>query len=401
MTKKLFDEDVMLKKCEALVTDCIELKDGFGIELDQTVFYPEGGGQLSDTGELLIGEKTIAVTHVREKDGRILHETKEPLAAGTKVEARIHWQIRFDHIQQHCGEHLLSYAFWKLFEADNIGFHMSPEMVTIDLSRQVSEAEIAQAEKLANEHIQADLPVRTEWMDAEKAATAASRKFNDKLTGPVRVVTIEGSDSCTCCGTHPPRTGMAGLLKIFKAEKHKQGTRIYFLCGRLALEKINSCLESLSKAAQALSLKEEGIHLGVSRLQEENSQLRARLAAFEQQWASSHAQQLLAEAELFHGAKDILALEEDITPDAARSLAQELMKAPLARATIFYATKDRLNYILVQGENTEGSCRQRIADINVLLQGRGGGKDKLAQGSSPLPLDWQSIIKKHFNFAQD
>ena len=91
MTKKIFDEDVMLRKCEAQVTDCIELKDGFGIELDQTVFYPEGGGQLSDTGELLIGEKTVAVIHVREKDGHIFHETKAPVATGTKVEAQIHW----------------------------------------------------------------------------------------------------------------------------------------------------------------------------------------------------------------------------------------------------------------------------------------------------------------------
>ena len=128
----------MLRKCEAQVTYCIELKDGFGIELDQTVFYPEGGGQLSDTGELLIGEKTVAVIHVREKDGHIFHETKAPVATGTKVEAQIHWQTRFDHMQQHCGEHLLSYAFWKLFGADHIGFHMSPDMVTIDLSRQVS-----------------------------------------------------------------------------------------------------------------------------------------------------------------------------------------------------------------------------------------------------------------------
>ena len=98
MTKKIFDEDVMLRKCEAQVTDCIELKDGFGIELDQTVLYPEGGGQLSDTGELLIGEKTVAVIHVREKDGHIFHETKAPVATGTKVEAQIHWQTRFDHM---------------------------------------------------------------------------------------------------------------------------------------------------------------------------------------------------------------------------------------------------------------------------------------------------------------
>lgn len=173
MARKLFEEDVMLKSCQAVVTACRELKKGYGLELDQTVFYPEGGGQLSDIGELVFGGKSVKVAHVREKEGHILHEIEEPVPVGTKVEARLHWQSRFDHMQQHCGEHLLSFGFWKLCGADNIGFHMSEEMVDIDLSKEVTSEELAQVEALANEHIQADLPVTTEWMEAAEAAEKA------------------------------------------------------------------------------------------------------------------------------------------------------------------------------------------------------------------------------------
>lgn len=393
MARKLFEEDVMRKSCQAVVTACREMKKGYGLELDQTVFYPEGGGQLSDTGELLWGDKSVKVTHVREKEGHILHETEEPVPVGTKVEARLHWQSRFDHMQQHCGEHLLSFGFWKLCGADNIGFHMSEEMVAIDLSKEVTSEEIAQVEALANEQIQADLPVTTEWMEAAEAAEKAKRKFNDKLTGPVRVVAIKGSDSCTCCGTHPPRTGMVGLVKIFKAEKHKQGTRISFLCGRLALEKINACWQGLAEAAKALSLKEEKIADGVTRLLEENRNLRERLGALERQRAIEMAGQLLKSSPAKEGIIDIV-VQEDLSPESAQVLAQELSKEPQVRGTIFYTQKDRLNYILVQGEAVPGSCREGIASLNNLLGGRGGGKDRQAQGSAPLREGWQELVKE-------
>ena len=384
MTKKLFLEDVLLRSCQAVVTDCVELKTGFGIELDQTVFYPEGGGQLSDTGKLLCAGKEIAVTHVRETEGRILHETTEPLDKGTAVEAVIDWQERFDHMQQHCGEHLLSYGFWKLCEADNIGFHMSPEMVTIDLSREVSHEEIRQVEALANQHIQDNRPITAEWMEAAAAAKCATRKFNDKLTGPVRVVSIDGSDACTCCGTHPPMTGMVGLVKIFKAEKHKQGTRIYFLCGRLALQKITEGWQALSAAAQLLSVKDVEIKLGVERLQEENKELREKITAWENRWVQEQAARLLASAPVVDGIKDITYKSQDISAEAAKKLAQELSADEQVRATVFYVTKDRLNYVLAQGSAVSGSCRERIKDINEKYQGRGGGKDNMAQGSAPL-----------------
>lgn len=382
-TARLYDEDVMQRSCQAVVTACVELKKGFGVELNQTVFYPEGGGQLSDIGRLIMGDKTIAVNHVREKEGQILHETAEPLAVGTEVRAEIDWQVRFDHMQQHCGEHLLSYGFWKLCQADNVGFHMGEDMVTIDLNREVSPQEVQQVETMVNTQIQENRLIKAAWMEVEQAAKCATRKFNDKLTGLLRVVTIEGSDACTCCGTHPPMTGMVGLVKIFRTEKHKEGTRIYFLCGRLALEKIQRGWQALNEAAQLLSLKDEEIKLGVERLQGEIKELKDKLTQAEENWVKETAQQLWAAAALENGVKIIEARYEDISADAAKKLAQTLAEDAHTQAVIFYTTKDRLNYILSQGTEVPGSCRERIAVLNEKMNGRGGGKDNFAQGSSP------------------
>ncbi|MCR5439639.1 MAG: alanyl-tRNA editing protein [Selenomonas sp.] len=380
-TIRLYDEKVMLRSCKTVVTACRELKKGFGVELSETVFYPEGGGQLSDTGKLILADKSVAVTHVREKDGTIYHETAESIAVGTEVTAEIDWQMRFDHMQQHCGEHLLSYGFWKFCQADNVGFHMTEEMVTIDLNREVSAAEVQQVETLANAQIQENLPVKTTWMDAEQAAVYATRKFNDKLTGPVRVVSIEGSDVCTCCGTHPPMTGMIGLVKIFKMEKHKDGTRIYFLCGRRALAKIQRCWQALNGASQLLSLKDEEIEQGVERLQAEKKELQDKLTAAEERWVNEIAPQLLEKAELKEDIKFVEIRFEDISADAARKLAQRLAEDPQAQVTLFYKQKNRLNYILARGTSVPHSCRERIAVLNKKLNGHGGGNDNMAQGS--------------------
>ena len=383
-TRRLYDEQVMLRSCKTVVTACVERKKGFGVELSQTVFYPEGGGQLSDTGRLLFADKTINVTHVREKDGHIFHETAEPIAVGTEVTAEIDWQMRFDHMQQHCGEHLLSYGFWKLCQADNVGFHMTEEMVTIDLSREVSAAEVQQVETLANAQIQENLPIKTTWMDAQQAAVCATRKFNDKLTGKLRVVSIEGSDACTCCGTHPPMTGMVGLVKIFKTEKHKDGTRIYFLCGRRAMDKIQKCWQELNGAVQLLSLKDEEIRLGVEHLQAENKELRDKLVIAEERWVNEIAPQLLAKAELKENIKMVEVHFEDISAEAAKKLAQRLAEDPQAQVTLFYKLKNRLNYILTRGTSVPHSCRERIGVLNKELNGHGGGNDNMAQGSSAI-----------------
>ncbi|WP_196607029.1 alanyl-tRNA editing protein [Pectinatus frisingensis] len=396
MTKKLFEDNVMEKECGAVVENCVPMKSGFGIVLDQTVFFPEGGGQLSDVGWLETeADEKIPVMHVRIKDGIILHEINKELSVGTRVNAVLDWQIRFDHMQQHCGEHLLSYAFWKLFGCDNVGFHMNSEIVTIDLDKAVSLKEIHRAEELANKQIQENKIIRVKWMSHMEAAKLNLRKFNEKITGMLRIVSIEGSDTCTCCGTHPPATGMVGLVKIFHTEKHKEGMRIYFLCGRLALQAITQRLEALAKAARTLSVKDEEIAAGVARLSEENRQLKKNSHEQGEMLMEYQVRDLLAASHTdARGNICLTVLSDTLTANYAKELAKHLAKIPKAQALIAYAFNGRINYILSLGNEAAGDCRKVLRQINDMLNGQGGGKENFAQGSASVQHGWQELLKK-------
>ena len=233
MTVKLFENNSLLKECTATVTACTEKEGQYLVELDQTVFFPEGGGQLSDKGKI----NEAVVSHVSEKDGHIYHECDKPLEAGTEVKAVLDWKVRLDRMQQHLGEHLLSYACWKLFKANNIGFHMNEDDVFIDLDKELTEEELLKAELYTNEIIWENRPVHISYMDSTEAVKLKDkmRKFNSKLTGTLRIVSVEDADICTCCGTHPPFTGMLGSVKVIRHEKHKGGCRVEFVCGSRAL----------------------------------------------------------------------------------------------------------------------------------------------------------------------
>ena len=389
-TKRLFDENVMQRECEAVVVRTEPYHEGYAVVLDQTVFFPEGGGQLSDTGTLTAGEKALPVKHVHEKAGEIFHETKEPLAPGTKVVAKIDWPVRFDHMQQHCGEHMLSYAFYKLFGAHNVGFHMSADMVGIDLDREVDWQQALQAERFTNREIQEDRPVTTKLVPAEEAAKMNLRKFNDKLTGILRIVTVEGSDSCTCCGTHPTSSGMVGLVKIFKVEKHKEGSRISFLCGREALERVEQYMLAALDASNLLSIKETELPDGIARLQQEKKELGERLTECTGKLLEYRIEEMKAHpATTEAGHAKFVFLESDMTPKEAKALAKRLGEIPEAFSAIFYQNGERLNYMFLATDGAAVNCQQHILTVNEAFGGRGGGRPELCQGSAICPADWR------------
>ena len=389
-TQKLYETDSHLRQCRAKVLDCFPAGDGFRVVLDRTVFFPEGGGQLSDGGT--IGGAEVTETH--EKEGRILHFTREPLPVGAEVECLLDWPRRLDHMQQHTGEHILSWAFWKLFGAQNVGFHMGAELVTIDLDREVTREEAEAAEELANDQVFQDLPVRWRIASPEELDALPLRKKTEKFTGDLRLVEVEGGDLCTCCGTHVERTGEVGLIKVTRLERNKGGTRVEFLCGARALRDYRLKNRVAQEAGAALSVKEGEVPQGIRRLKGEIAGLGAALRERSRLLTDIYARELLASAQEKNGERVILTCQPDLDAKEARLLLNRLIEAPRTAAVILYPVPGegdagRICYLLGRSPDSTADCKYLCDLLNGLYNGKGGGKPAFAQGSGRLLPNWQ------------
>ena len=391
MTVKLFENNSLLKECTATVTACTEKEGLYLVELDQTVFFPEGGGQLSDKGKIA----DVIVSHVSERDGHIYHECDKPLEVGTEVKAVLDWRVRLDRMQQHLGEHLLSYACWKLFQANNIGFHMNEDDVFIDLDKELTEEELLKAELYTNEIIWENRPVHISYMDSTEAVKLKDkmRKFNSKLTGTLRIVSVEDADICTCCGTHPPFTGMLGSVKVIRHEKHKGGCRVEFVCGSRALADADKKNSTLLAVAQGLSVKPEQVPDALAKLKadllKQLDDVKSKLLKIEE----AQLQELYENAPTNAAGTKILAVPLD--GHDAKDIKVFLPKATALEKTICLlvaAKPERISYAAALGAATEGDCRVLIKLLNEAFGGRGGGKSDCAQGGADYCVDWQEKL---------
>lgn len=391
MTVKLFENNSLLKECTATVTACTEKEGRYLVELDQTVFFPEGGGQLSDKGKIA----DVIVSHVSEKDGHIYHECDKPLEVGAEVKAVLDWRVRLDRMQQHLGEHLLSYACWKLFKANNIGFHMNEDDVFIDLDKELTEEELLKAELYTNEIIWENRPVHISYMDSTEAVKLKDkmRKFNSKLTGTLRIVSVEDADICTCCGTHPPFTGMLGSVKVIRHEKHKGGCRVEFVCGGRALADADKKNSTLLAVAQGLSVKPEQVPDALAKLKADLlaqlDDVKSKLLKIEE----AQLQELYENAPTNAAGTKILAVPLD--GHDAKDIKVFLPKATALEHTICLlvaAKPERISYAAALGAATEGDCRVLIKLLNEAFGGRGGGKSDCAQGGADYCVDWQEKL---------
>ena len=391
MTVKLFENNSLLKECTATVMACTEKEGRYLVELDQTVFFPEGGGQLSDKGKIA----DVIVSHVSEKDGHIYHECDKPLEVGAEVKAVLDWRVRLDRMQQHLGEHLLSYACWKLFKANNIGFHMNEDDVFIDLDKELTEEELLKAELYTNEIIWENRPVHISYMDSTEAVKLKDkmRKFNSKLTGTLRIVSVEDADICTCCGTHPPFTGMLGSVKVIRHEKHKGGCRVEFVCGSRALADADKKNSTLLAVAQGLSVKPEQVPDALAKLKADLlaqlDDVKSKLLKIEE----AQLQELYDNAPTTAAGTKILAVPLD--GHDAKDIKVFLPKATALEHTICLlvaAKPERISYAAALGAATEGDCRVFIKLLNEAFGGRGGGKSDCAQGGADYCVDWQEKL---------
>ena len=258
-TERFYEADAYRTAASSVITAARPLEGGGGlVALAGTVFYPEGGGQPADRGVLALpGGVRLTVTDVHEKEGVIWHtvETLPPEAVpGTPVEEQIDWAWRFDKMQQHTGEHILSGTLHRMFGAENVGFHIGSEAVRMDTSVPISPEGLLQAETEANRFVWQDLPVQILYPTPAELAGMTYRSKKE-IAGQVRIVSIPGADVCACCGTHTAATGQVGLIKIVSAERYKGGMRLAVLCGARALAEMQAMQARQGEIVAELSAK--------------------------------------------------------------------------------------------------------------------------------------------------
>lgn len=366
-TRRLYYEDVYIREFDAKVLECRPSKKGYEILLDQSAFYPEGGGQPSDVGAL--GE--IQVQEVHEKEGELLHYTKAPLEPGTVVCGRIDWPRRFGLMQQHSGEHMVSGLVHETFGYDNVGFHMGGDVITIDFNGLITEEQMAQLEARVNEKIWEDAQVEITYPSAQELLSLPYRSKKE-LTGKVRIVGFPGTDLCACCGTHVTHTGEIGLVKLLSVVKFREGVRMEMICGKRALAYFNMILDQNHQISVELSAKPGETAQAVKRLHEENFRLRGRVMGMEEEM-------FRREAEEYAGAGDVLLFYEGLESDSVRKLADAVMQTCGGRCAVFSRNEDGGHKYAVGQE--KGDLRQLTKEMNAALNGRGGGKPFFVQGS--------------------
>ncbi len=250
---ELFYRDPYIRSFSATVVSCIEHKGAWLTVLDDTAFYPEGGGQEADHGTI----NGIEVFDVHRKDGKIVHYMKEPVEAGMDLECRIDWDRRFDHMQNHTGEHIVSGLIHKEFGYDNVGFHMGKEIIQIDFNGPLTWDDLMGIELKANQIVMNDVPLHI-WCPDKEELDQIDFRSKKELNGTVRLVEVAEADLCACCGTHVASTGEIGLIKILSVAKYKNGVRVEMVSGNRALNlmrKVYNNNRAISASLSAEMLK--------------------------------------------------------------------------------------------------------------------------------------------------
>ena len=376
-TRRLYYEDVYKKEFTAKVLECREEKKGFQILLDESAFYPEGGVQPSDTGFL----NDVKVTEVHEKEGELLHYTEEAIQPGTEVRGKIHWARRFDLMQQHSGEHMVSGLVHEKYGYDNVGFHMGSDVITIDFSGILSEEQMAEIEEQVNLKIWEDTPVEIFYPSREELDTLDYRSKKE-LTGQVRIVRFPGADTCACCGTHVTHTGEIGMVKLLSVVRFREGVRMEMISGKRVLDYLNMVNEQNHQISVKLSAKMDKTAQAVDRLWEENFALKGRIHSMEEEMFSS-------EAKKWEGHGSVLLFKEGLEADSVRKLTDAVMQTCEGCCAVFSKNPDG-SYKYAMGE-INGDLRQFTKEMNAALNGRGGGKPFFVQGS--VQADEEKIRK--------
>lgn len=373
MTHKIYYDSAYSQEWTSIIQDIIPGEKGVYVRLDETAFYPEGGGQPGDSG--WIGE--VRVRDTLSQNGEVLHLVEaSPGAPGSEVRCRLDWERRFDHMQQHSGQHLLSATVLDLLGAATLSFHLGEDYATIDVERaEWTQRELDTVEREVNIRIMRNLPVKSYFVSSEKAAKLPLVKA-PSVEGQVRIVEIEGIEYNACGGTHVSATGELGLLKLLRAEKQKGNLRLTFKTGLRALDEFAMQTKVLSSLSSKLSTPKEELVERLEKWTEEDRRKQSELNTLRQQSDAYEAQQLLNEAA--HTGSPIAKLFSDRNVKELQSLATALT-ASNARLPILFGSLTEFKLILAHGGEAGFSCGALFKEMLPAFGGRGGGNDRSAQ----------------------
>jgi alanyl-tRNA synthetase len=385
MTHKLYHDDVYQQEFQAQVLERVTVGNELGLILDKTCFYPTSGGQPHDQGTL----NGIPVSDVfeREDDGAIVHvvdgEMEGPAPdKGETVHGQIDWERRFDHMQQHTGQHILSQAFLRLLDAETVGFHLGAEASTIDVDKApLGAAQLDEVEELANTIVFADRPVRICFVDQDGMKDLALRK-QPMVTGPIRVVEVEGFDLSPCGGTHVRAAGEVGPIVITKSERRGSETRVEFLCGGRALTDYRRQRRIVSELANQFSVGDWELVEAVNRLIEEAKRHRKELNVLKDQLLDYEAAKLWAETEERDGLRIVRVVLSEGDGGTLRGLAQRLARKE-ACVALLGLKGDRALLVFARSADLPYDMSVLLKGACQILGGGGGGRPDMAQGGGP------------------
>jgi alanyl-tRNA synthetase len=388
-TERLYYNDPYLAEFDATVVAIEPAPDGHtgrtGAVLDRTAFYPTSGGQPFDVGRL--GD--AAVVDVIDRDDRsILHVLDGELAAGP-VHGRIDWTRRFDHMQQHTGQHVLSAAFDRALQVRTLSFHLGSTSSTIDLHREVSAAEIARAEADANRVVWEDRPVAIRFASAEEAARLPLRKESDR-EGVLRIIEVEDFDVSACGGTHVARTGAIGIIAVAGTERFRGGTRVEFVCGGRALAAFRALRDTVAGATRLLSAVPSDLPPAIERMQAESKDARRLVKDLQSRLAGFEAAALANRAEPLGAARVVLEVVDGLDANGLKALAASIASRP-GHAAVLLSAPAPAAVVVARAPDVTIDSGALLRQLTAAFGGKGGGRPELAQGGG-LQGDARAIL---------
>ena len=389
MTERLYYRDSFLYEFDAEVVDTVSTSDSdprTAIILDRTAFYPTSGGQVFDTGEILLTATNshLRVAEVAERDdGTILHYLQDsaPVPKAIRVRGLVDPERRRDHMQQHSGQHVLSAAFVRLFDMPTVSFHMGADYCSIDLdAKSLNFKQVEAAEALANEVVQENRPVEIRFVTQEEARGLGLRKVPPVQKDELRLIDIRDFDLTACGGTHVQGTAQIGYILLRKTEKVRQGWRVEFVCGKRAVSTARRDYTTLSDAAGALSTQLWEVPQQIQKLQEETRASRKSREQLHEELAGLHAERFLSETENIGGRKIITRTFPDRDLSFIKLLAQKLTRQSSPAVALLGVTSGQPALVFAQSPGQLFDMGALMKEALAKLGGRGGGSRDMAQG---------------------